>query len=266
MRQAVSHWRKSISEPIALGIISLGCLLFAIAGPFGTQAGLGFVDRLLLWTPIVSIGGAVSLFLRICLRLWFREALKGWVETATVGLIVVLFGPIMLLWSRAVAMWFGLPEAMPSNTEQLIYLAITAGSFLWLRNVLIHFIGAEAEKRIAPVEEEPEFAPRLTRRIERDLVAPVLSIRADGHFVDVVTRKGTARIRMRLTDAIDEMEGVEGYCTHRSYWVAKSAVRGASRAGSVWRLTLENGDEIPVSRKYQPDLECAGLLRAMAAE
>lgn len=267
MRQALSHWRKSISEPIALGIIALGCLLFTIAGPFGTQAALNGFDRFLLWAPIVAVGGAVSLFLRICLRLWFREAIKGWVETATVALIVVLFGPLMLVWSAAVAQRYGMPEAMPSNAMQLFGLAITAGSFLWVRNVLIHFIGREATKRMSGQRADDEvFVPRLMRRINADAAAPVLYIMADGHFVDVVTRKGSARIRMRLTDAIDAMEGVDGYCTHRSYWVAASAIRGAIRAGSVWRLQLENGQEIPVSRKYQSVLEEAGLLRGVAAE
>lgn len=268
LEKALKRWGKSISEPVALGVLALGSLLFTIAGPFGTQAALSIFDRFLLWTPIVIVGGAVSLFLRICLRLWFRKALKGWVETATVALIVVLFGPFMLLWSAAVAERFGDPAAMPSNAAQLFYLAITAGSFLWVRNVMIHLIGAEATKRAETQQPEPPEppAPRLMRRIPTELVAPIVYIMADGHFVDVVTRAGTARIRMRLTDAIAEMEGVTGYCTHRSYWVTEASVCAATRAGSVWRLTLENGDEVPVSRKYQPVLEEAGLLRGVAAE
>ena len=34
---------------------------------------------------------------------------------------------------------------------------------------------------------------------------------------------------MRLSDAVEELEGLEGAQTHRSWWVARDAVRGVER-------------------------------------
>jgi hypothetical protein len=41
---------------------------------------------------------------------------------------------------------------------------------------------------------------------------------------------------MRLSDAVAELEGIEGAQTHRSWWVAKMAVEGAQRGDG--RATL----------------------------
>jgi DNA-binding LytR/AlgR family response regulator len=84
---------------------------------------------------------------------------------------------------------------------------------------------------------------------------------AKNHYVEVVTDKGSTTIRMRLADAIDEMEPVEGYCVHRSHWVARSAINAVERenAQKIFVL-LSNGDRIPVSRKYRPNLEKTGLV------
>ena len=67
-------------------------------------------------------------------------------------------------------------------------------------------------------------------------------------------------IRLRFGDAIEEMDPVDGFCTHRSHWVARQAVSGAERERGKIFLRLENGDRVPVSRTYMPDLEEAGLL------
>jgi DNA-binding LytR/AlgR family response regulator len=63
-----------------------------------------------------------------------------------------------------------------------------------------------------------------------------------------------------LGDAIDEMEPVKGICTHRSHWVALGAIKRVEREGARLFVVLRNGDRVPVSRKYRPRLEQAGLI------
>jgi DNA-binding LytR/AlgR family response regulator len=65
---------------------------------------------------------------------------------------------------------------------------------------------------------------------------------------------------MRLSDAIAELEGLEGAQTHRSWWVARDAVEEARRDGERVTLVLKGGAEAPVSRPNIRPLREAGWL------
>ena len=64
----------------------------------------------------------------------------------------------------------------------------------------------------------------------------------------MLTPAGSDLIYMRLSDAIDELEGLEGQRAHRSWWVAKSAVAAIVSRGRKTELRLTSGLLIPVSR------------------
>lgn len=55
---------------------------------------------------------------------------------------------------------------------------------------------------------------------------------------------------MRLSDAVAELEGIEGAQVHRSWWVARGAIAEARRGDGRATLTLKDGSEVPVSRTY----------------
>ena len=74
------------------------------------------------------------------------------------------------------------------------------------------------------------------------------------------TRAGAELILMRLSDAIGEMDGIEGERTHRSWWVARDAVRTSRRDGRNLRLILHNGLEVPVSRTSVAKLKQLGWI------
>lgn len=241
-----------------------------ISGPFGTLQAFSPAFRLIYWMPILVVGGGVSLFIRIVLRLWKPEVAKGWIELATVAVFTAVFGVPLVVWSSYVVAAVNAPRTLPSQGLQLLYLAIVCGSFLWLRTFVITVISSKATEQLEDDEQdivEPEIQlpepPRLLKRFPEDKQSEVLYLMADDHFVDVHTYSGTRRLRMRFKDAINEMEGVEGYCSHRSYWVTRDAIKEAVKVNNAWRLVLVNGEQLPVSRKYQPDLEAAGLLRAL---
>jgi DNA-binding LytR/AlgR family response regulator len=63
---------------------------------------------------------------------------------------------------------------------------------------------------------------------------------------------------MRLSDALDQLAGLDGQQTHRSWWVAKPAVTGVKRAYGRAALTLANGAEAPVSRRFSRQLRTRG--------
>ena len=63
---------------------------------------------------------------------------------------------------------------------------------------------------------------------------------------------------MRLSDAVAELQGLEGAQTHRSWWVARDAVRDVRRGDGRATLTLEGGISVPVSRRHARALRAAG--------
>ncbi len=65
---------------------------------------------------------------------------------------------------------------------------------------------------------------------------------------------------MRLSDAIAELPADQGAQTHRSWWVAKQAVRRVVKADGRATLTLDGGVEAPVSRSYYKALGDKGWL------
>ncbi|WP_235559357.1 LytTR family DNA-binding domain-containing protein [Brevundimonas sp. Leaf168] len=75
-------------------------------------------------------------------------------------------------------------------------------------------------------------------------------MQAEDHYLRIHTDRGSDLILMRLSDAVEELEGLEGAQTHRSWWVAREAVRAVERGDGRATLTLDGGLSAPVSRRY----------------
>lgn len=98
----------------------------------------------------------------------------------------------------------------------------------------------------------PRFLDRLPLKLRG---AEVWAVEAEDHYLRLHTSKGQDLILLRLADAVDELQGIEGAQVHRSWWVARDAITDAKRGDGRATLTLKDGAEVPVSRTY------AGLLR-----
>ena len=85
-------------------------------------------------------------------------------------------------------------------------------------------------------------------RARRDLGPRILALQAQDHFVRVTTPVGSELVLYRFNDAIREMGRDAGLQVHRSYWVARDAVRALRYIEGQCLLELSNGTHIPVSR------------------
>ena len=101
----------------------------------------------------------------------------------------------------------------------------------------------------------PAFLERLPARLRG---AELYAVEAEDHYLRLHTSKGADLILMRLSDALEELEGIEGAQTHRSWWVAREGVDDARRADGRATLRLKDGAEAPVSRTYVRALRQAG--------
>lgn len=98
----------------------------------------------------------------------------------------------------------------------------------------------------------PDFLRKVPSARRGDLIA----IKAEDHYLKVMTSKGESLVHYRISDAIREMPEDAGIRVHRSHWVARDAIARCETVGRSLRLTLVNGTAVPVSQSYkQPVLQ-----------
>lgn len=237
---ALGGWVRGFAVAISAGFF------LTFAGAFGTGDTPFFV-RLTYWMLMMCAGyvwGAVVS--RAILRrgrrsfgnLWLDAAFAALVMSAPFTAVVSLASTTMFhaRWS-----WLNLP---------VLFVAVFAVSLvLTIINMLLE---TQREAITQSGTTPPKFLDRLPIKLRG---AEIWAVEAEDHYLRLHTSKGQDLILMRLADAVDELEGIEGAQVHRSWWVARDAITDAKRGDGRATLTLKDGAEVPVSRTY------AGLLR-----
>ena len=255
---------RTILSPLTV-FIWLTCIILAVlSGPFGTYDGMDWPTRTIYWFCIVSaaiVFGYTARALAVAVVGSSRPILF---DMSASLFMAFVFGP--LVWALRVSFQ---PEAMGVEAQigkvMINTFMIAAGVFVLRRQIC----DTEPGGYLWPADRRPDvnrLHPRLMRRLAEDKRGDVMRLSANDHYIQVVTSRGSEVLRLRLTDAIDEMEPVEGYCTHRSHWVARQAISRVERENAhKLFVVLVNGDRVPVSRKYRPGLEAAGIIEASPA-
>lgn len=83
-------------------------------------------------------------------------------------------------------------------------------------------------------------------------------MKMEDHYLHVTTDEGRGMTLHRLSDACRELDGTGGLQVHRSWWVARGAVRGVRQENRRRIITAVDGTEIPVGRSYEAKLREAG--------
>ena len=219
----------------------------ALIGALGTGV-MPLVPRLAYWIGLSVLGAVlgttvaqlVSRFLPGLGVTWWRALVIVVVLTPLFTVLVWIAGGRSPLTPRVVATYFGVTLVMTSGMTALMTLATRR----------------PAETHAAPPEAPPpRFLERLPPRLRG---GEIYAVEAEDHYLRLHTSKGQDLILLRLSDAVAELEGVEGAQTHRSWWVAKNAVEDARRNDGRAILSLRGGIEAPVSRAYAKALRDAG--------
>jgi len=227
-------------------------LIVAVTGPFGTYDEGGVCLRLVYW----SVANTVALLIAFGLKYAVRGLLitrQFWVgEINIVVGTTLIFTPFLYVWT---VFWFpdlsdDPPDIVMMGANVLLICAVIS-TLRYGFPFLMSLTGP-------PVPVQP--LPRLVDRLPETVRGPVIRLEGEGHFVLIVTRNGQARVRLRLGDAVREMDAVRGHWVHRSHWVAAEAIAGAADDTARSHLFLSNGDQVPISRTYKPDLQDAGVI------
>ncbi|MDA7428431.1 LytTR family transcriptional regulator DNA-binding domain-containing protein [Primorskyibacter aestuariivivens] len=245
-------------SPIALVIWICLSVLGVVSQPYDSYGILPIWARFLYWGGIVA-GGIILADMVDCIarRLtpdghMFKTAAKA------VGLVTVIYSPVLIAWNELFVL--GFPDMDDSPFLIAFRVFATSIPVFALLETLRPTV-ANGSVVAAYVEPAPEpcpdaLRPRLASRLQCP-EARILRLSANNHLIDVISAQGSEQIRMRFADAVREMEPVPGCCVHRSHWVNLDAIDGLTRRKEKLFVLLSNGDEIPVSRTYRPELEAA---------
>ena len=217
-----------------------------VVGPLGTFTTMGFGVRLFLWGASAGLalilGGLLSEIVATVNPQATRIKHGIWVA---LGFCVAF--PPLLAWAAHVQIF---PADAPMLGFFKIYLFIISFAVLFGLMLLL----------IEPKTVDAAL-PRLYARLPVTGTARVCRLSVSDHYTEAyMTDGGCHRLLMRFSDAVNEMDNVDGFCSHRSHWVTRASVVSGTRRGTREFIALEDGTEVPVGKTYRQSVVDAGFL------
>ena len=241
-----------------VALLAVAILFLGYLGPFGTYLRMPLGERMAYW--VVAVAGNWSFALACILPAvaWLSRrvpdiacVLGGSLAAAVPGTILV--SALEFLFSGALPERFGTGELFLAVA--LVHLVI--GLIVWGTVELPMRAGGGAPfSEPAPAgrsegdQDAASAVPRLLERLPADRRGRLLHLQMRDHYVEIHTDKGSDLVLMRFGDALKELGGTEGMQVHRSHWIARAALKKIVRRTGRTVAILENGAEVPVSRRY----------------
>lgn len=225
------------------GLISTltAAFFLAFAGAFGSGRVAAPV-RFTYWFGLMILGW---LWGTVVSRFFFSQSgapKRLWLRIAAAS--VALSIPYSIVVGFASRWAWGSHFTKPLDILDLVASVTAVSAVMISINVLIGRSGrGVTEAGAGPAKFLDRLPPKLRG-------SEVWAVEAEDHYLRLHTSKGQDLILMRLSDAVDELEGIEGAQVHRSWWVARDAITEAVRGDGRATLTLKDGAQVPVSRTY----------------
>lgn len=238
-------------------------LLFAMVGG-DDESAAAVLRSIVQWQLQSCVPMAMLLLAHVmCARLSAFDKLGAWLKLVVSGVAgAALFAPAALALDvyvfAEVGEKFSLSEVLDEFLNiappiTLSWLAMNAPFVLGFR------LRARDDQPSAKAVESPKVGPVSGFRsmIPAADHSPVILLQAELHYLAVVTEQGRSLVLYNLRDAVAELESVEGFQTHRSFWVNLAYVEKFRREGRQGLLIMKNGDQVPVSRRRIAELKKA---------
>lgn len=251
-------WARRLSWATAVGV-ALG-----VIGPFGSYGNGGAVERIAYWTGLLWAG---TLLLGVSVGAAVRfGAVRGFPTPFTAGVATLAAcAPLAAAVAgvgRSVWPYYTASLTPLDWYAQTVFIAAPlVGAVLWLERSRAEASGTPGSARA----DEPSLAPAAptdagTSGLPTRLRADVLCLQMEDHYVRVHTTEGSELVLMGLGRAMAEVGESRGEQVHRSWWVARSAVRRVEKDGRTATLVLDNGLRVPVARNRVAMLRQAGWI------
>jgi len=247
---------------------TLGSLSFYAAHaflPWWTTCGLtlAFMRLLKRWKPpwlvLLALGHFVSSFLVVPYSNW----LTGLYETSLPELalehtLTVYFSADFWAYlSRAGIIWLGINFLFDRFFKLPLYRYSIPRGYDGIQS-------PEAPTDAAPSSAAgtdswpggiPAFIHRLPTPLQPD---EILIIKAEQHYIKVITPERSYMVLYRFSDVINEIDPKLGQQVHRSYWINTGAIEAVHAKAKDFFIIMRNKDHVPVSGPYQ------GMVRELA--
>ncbi len=234
----------------AIGLSLAAALFLGFSGAFNTgQSPIGL--RLVYWVAVILVGTLCGTLASVLVErgpLQTRPLVQG------LAVFAILTPPLVVLIWLITGLTLGNGRAEIGNLRDFVLPVVLITAAMTALNYVVQ--RQPAQTHASPAGSgPPRFLERLPARLKG---AELYAVSAEDHYLRLHTSRGQDLILMRLSDAVAELEGIEGAQTHRSWWVAKSAVTSARRGDGRATLSLKGGGQAPVSRAYARALREAG--------
>lgn len=271
---------RALVKPVRVSFLGLAILLAVMAGPYATLILMDPLSRFVYWAVTVVMASFVVRYISAVLGHFVQDLLSWRMVVVKSLLMGLFFSPLIYVWTLYMVQPLAdaiRPYGFFIRDVVLITMAILiTRKLVFERGIIpprrpvaqsapaVRFDALEgyvpmAQVPVVPIIETThppvDLRPRLLRRIDGDDPGPVIRLEALDHFVTAVTARGHYQLRMRFADAVAEMDATAGFVTHRSHWVARDGIIGATRSKGKVILTASDGTQVPVSRTYQIEVE-----------
>ena len=268
-----SMLRKYTIEVLVMAFI--GAVL-AFIGPFGSFA-LPLGTRMLYWMALILIGFPVYRGSGVVAR-WLADATH---IPPAVSLLITIGLASIPMTAIVAAMFFQISPGRAVNWNGVgqLYLQVWLIAALITGFTQLLFreppsdgaaraeVATKTPPQLSPAPEtqaetRPTLAPENTSPL-LDLppgFGSVLALQSEDHYVRIHGAERSHLVLMRLRDAVAQMPADTGLQVHRSWWVAREAVRESAREGRAAALILTNGVRVPVSRDNMAAVRSAKLV------
>ncbi|MBS0472233.1 MAG: LytTR family transcriptional regulator DNA-binding domain-containing protein [Proteobacteria bacterium] len=236
--------------PEMAGLVAIAALFLTLSEAFGLDV-LPVLPRLLYWLVLLASGQLLgTVFWRL-----------------TEQMPLAASHPYLMASLNCLALslpWTVIAWAVTAYTlDQPLRWARLPGFFLPVLVVAGAMAALNAMRNRQPVETHaasPSAArPAIFARFPAKLRGAALhAVQAEDHYIRLHTSAGSDLMLLRFSDAMAELDGIEGAQIHRSWWVARDAVAGASREDGRLVLVLPGNLRAPVSRSFARALRAKG--------
>jgi hypothetical protein len=230
--------------------------------------GIGWWVRLLLFAALA--GGTIGLIgflsgdLLICLFDWTGMIVIGTALTA--GLL-----PGMIRFGRRLGLPLGAAAALAVAITAIPIALVAALFSAWawpaevgkmaaldwyIRTLLVEASIVAGWTMLEQFRRARAHGVAVSLPVAND----VLCLQMEDHYVRIHRPGGSTIELMPMTAAIARYGRPDGVRVHRSWWVARDAIRTVQPDGRNWRLVLDNGLVVPVARGSIATIRALGLV------
>jgi hypothetical protein len=242
-----TYWH-SFAAATAAGVF------LAAVGAFGTGAA-PIAARLIYWVPLILTGTAAGF--AVALQTMRRPK----IGENSIAVWAIVTGLVALPGTLAV--WSYTTLIFGASPRSLLILFVDVAIVTGAASAIMMLINRPGPVTHAPAPSAPTgaLAVRFLERLPPKLRgAAIYAVEAEDHYLRIRTSKGSELVLMRMSDAIAELEGIEGAQTHRSWWVARDAIAEVKREERRVTLVLKDGSQAQVSRPNVAALRRSGWL------